>query len=198
MAVRTLSRLCAGAGLALATFAAGAAFAQNSQTQMPGLQLSGNEPIQIESDKLEVRQNENIAIFSGNVTVVQGKTLLKSGKMTVFYAEDSGSATTGSANIDKLEVEDKVYVKSDTQVATGDHGTFDMKQEVLVLTGKKVVLTDGPNVLVGCKLTVQMQSGEAQFVGCEGGGDASGRVIMSLTPGSANQSNANRPAAQSQ
>ncbi|HWK68479.1 MAG TPA: LptA/OstA family protein [Rhizobiaceae bacterium] len=198
MAVRTLSRLCAGAGLALATFAAGAAFAQTSQTQMPGLQLSGNEPIQIESDKLEVRQNENIAIFSGNVTVVQGKTLLKSGKMTVFYAKGSGSATTGSANIDKLEVEDKVYVKSETQVATGDRGTFDMKKEVLVLTGKKVVLTDGPNVLVGCKLTVQMQSGEAQFVGCEGGGDASGRVIMSLTPGSANQPGTNRPPAQSQ
>lgn len=204
MAVRTFFRLCAGAGLAFMTLAAGAALAQTSQTKMPGLQLSGNEPIQIESDKLEVRQNENIAIFSGNVTVVQGKTLLKAGKMTVFYAKGTGSATTGSANIDKLDVEDTVYVKSETQVATGDRGTFDMKKEVLVLTGKKVVLTDGPNVLVGCKLTVQMQTGEAQFVGCEGGGDTSGRVIMSLTPGSANQQpgasqpGTNRPGAQSQ
>jgi lipopolysaccharide export system protein LptA len=174
--------LGAAAGLVLATLAAGGAFAQSTQTQMPGLQLSGNQPIQIESNKLEVRQNENLAIFSGDVTVVQGKTLLKAGKMTVFYAKGSGSATTGSANIDRLEVDDKVYVKSETQEATGDRGTFDMKSEVLVLTGKKVVLTDGPNVLVGCKLTVHMKSGEANFDGCEKGSGGTGRVIMSLTP----------------
>lgn len=183
MAGRTSLWLGAAAGLAFAAFGAGNAIAQTTQTQMPGLQLSGNEPIQIESDKLEVRQNDNLAIFSGNVVVVQGKTLLKAGKMTVFYAEGSTSTTAGSANIDRLEVEDTVYVKSDTQVATGDAGTFDMKNETLVLTGKKVVLTDGPNALMGCKLTVQMKSGEAQFEGCAGGG----RVIMSLDPKSRKQ-----------
>ena len=73
------------------------------------------------------REAESIAIFSGDVSVVQGPTLLKAGKMTVYYAKDGGSATTGSANIDRLEVDGKVYVKSETQVATGDKGTFDMK-----------------------------------------------------------------------
>ncbi|MGO4831271.1 LptA/OstA family protein [Rhizobiaceae sp. 2RAB30] len=181
MAGRTSLWLGAAAGLAL-TVATGTALAQSTQTQMPGLQLSGNQPIQIESNKLEVRQNENMAIFSGDVTVVQGKTLLKAGKMTVFYAKGTGSVATGSANIDKLEVDDKVYVKSETQEATGDRGVFDMKNEVLVLTGDKVVLTDGPNVLVGCKLTVHMKSGEANFDGCDKPGGGSGRVIMSLTP----------------
>ena len=67
--------------------------------------MSGDQPIQIESDKLEVRESENLAIFSGNVSVTQGPTLLKSGKMTVYYAKDGGSAATGSANIDRLEVD---------------------------------------------------------------------------------------------
>lgn len=191
MAGRTSLLLGTAAGLAFATVMAGAALAQTAQTQMPGLQLSGNQPIQIESNKLEVRQNDNTAIFSGDVTVVQGKTLLKAGKMTVFYAKGTGSAATGSANIDKLDVEDKVYVKSETQEATGDRGTFDMKNEVLILTGDKVVLTDGPNVLVGCKLTVHMKSGEANFDGCDKPGGGTGRVIMSLTP-------QKQPAAQSQ
>jgi lipopolysaccharide export system protein LptA len=62
-----------------------------------------------------------------------------------------------------------------------------MKKEVLVLTGKKVVLTDGPNVLVGCKLTVQMKTGEAKVDGCKKGESGSGRVMMSITPGSATQ-----------
>jgi lipopolysaccharide export system protein LptA len=179
-------RLPAAAALGLLVLASAPASlsAQESTATRLGLKMSGDEPIQIESDKLEVRESENIAIFSGNVSVTQGPTLLKSGKMTVYYAKDSGSAATGSANIDRLEVDGKVYVKSDKQVATGDRGTFDMKTEVLVLSGKEVVLSEGPNVLVGCKLTVQMKTGEAQVDGCKEGGSGTGRVMMSITPGS--------------
>ena len=179
-------RLPAAAALGLLVLVAAPASlsAQESTATRLGLKMSGDEPIQIESDKLEVRESENIAIFSGNVSVTQGPTLLKSGKMTVYYAKDSGSAATGSANIDRLEVDGKVYVKSDKQVATGDRGTFDMKTEVLVLSGKEVVLSEGPNVLVGCKLTVQMKTGEAQVDGCKEGGSGTGRVMMSITPGS--------------
>ena len=68
--------------------------------------MSGDEPIQIESDKLEVREKENMAIFSGNVSVVQGPTLLKAGKLTVFYVKGTdGSATAGTSAIDHLEVD---------------------------------------------------------------------------------------------
>jgi lipopolysaccharide export system protein LptA len=161
-------------------------WAQSSATSPSGLKLSGDQPIQIESDKLEVRQSESVAVFTGNVTVVQGPTMLKAGKMTVYYVKDAGaaakgtvanaSAMTGSANIDHLVVDDKVYIKSNDQIATGDNGTFDMKTEVLVLSGDEVVLSQGPNVLKGCKLTVQMKSGLAQVDGC------GKRVMMSITP----------------
>ena len=43
---------------------------------LSGLRLSGDQPIQIESDKLEVREQENVAVFTGNVTVTQGTTVL--------------------------------------------------------------------------------------------------------------------------
>jgi lipopolysaccharide export system protein LptA len=149
--------------------AAAPAIAQTATQGRLGLKMSGNEPIQIESDRLEVREKESIAIFSGNVSVVQGPTLLKAGKLTVYYAKDGGgSAATGSAAIDRLQVDGKVYVKSDNQVATGDSGTFDMKTEILVLSGKEVVLSEGTNVLVGCKLTVDMKTGEANVEGCGG------------------------------
>ncbi|MDR7034435.1 LptA/OstA family protein [Mesorhizobium sp. BE184] len=173
--------MLAGAVPALAQSDGANANAANST--MSGLKLSGDKPIQIESDKLEVRQEDNVAVFTGNVSVVQGPTLLKAGSMKVFYAKDGGSAATGSANIDHLEVDNKVYIKSDTQVATGDRGTFDMKSQVLVLSGSKVVLSEGPNVLVGCKLTVQMKTGLAQVDGCAKAGSG-GRVMMSITPGS--------------
>ena len=158
-------------------------WAQSSATSQSGLKLSGDQPIQIESDKLEVRQADSMALFTGNVTVTQGPTLLKAGSMEVYYVKDpnakgaaaGASAMTGSANIDHLVVTNKVYIKSDDQIATGDNATFDMKTQVLVLSGKEVVLSQGPNVLKGCKLTVQMKSGLAEVKGCP-------RVIMSMTP----------------
>ena len=152
------------------------ALAQDGSSRLTGIKLSGDEPIQIASDRLEVRDNERKAVFSGNVNVVQGKTLLKSGRMIVHYAKGEGSVASGSSDIDRLEVDGKVYVKSDDQVATGDRGTFDMKTEVLVLTGKEVVLSEGENVIVGCKLTVRMKTGKATFESC------GSRVIMQLDP----------------
>ena len=167
----------------LALLATGPALAQ-SDAKMSGLKLDNKQPIQIESDKLEVQQEQNLAIFTGNVNVVQGATLMKAGKMTVYYVKGGGSATTGSANIDHLEVDGKVYIKTETQVATGDRGTFDMKSQVFTLSGQKVVLSEGSNVLVGCKLTVQMNTGLAQVDGCGSGGGSGGRVMMSITPDS--------------
>lgn len=164
-----------------------AAQAQEPAGRLTGLKLDSDKPIEIESDQLEVRENEGVAIFTGNVSVVQGPTLMRSGKMTVYYNKDSqdggGSATTGSADIDRLIVEGKVYVRSESQVATGDTGSFDMRTEVMVLSGKEVVLTEGDNVVVGCKLTVQMATGLAQLDGC-GGESGTGRVKMLLKPGS--------------
>lgn len=174
------SRMLLVAGILLA----GAAGASAEAQRPTGLKLSGDQPIQIESDRLEVRENDNVAVFSGNVSVTQGTTVMKSGRMTVHYARDGGSAATGSAAIERLEVDGKVYVKSEDQVATGDRGTFDMKSEILVLTGKEVVLSQGENVIVGCKLTVQMRNGQAKLDGC-GGAEGGGRIKMLITPGSA-------------
>ena len=70
---RRLSLLCPG----LRPGAFGAE--PTAESRLSGLRLNGDEPIQIESDKLEVRENENKAIFTGNVSVTQGPTILKSG-----------------------------------------------------------------------------------------------------------------------
>lgn len=164
------------------------ALAQGLQDQQTGLKLSRDEPIQIESDRFEVNESEGVGIFTGNVSVVQGPTLLKSARMKVFYDNDGGggSVTAGDAQIERLEVDGGVYLKSEGQVATAERGTFNMQTEVLELSGKEVVLTEGENVIVGCKLTVQMASGQATLESCKDGG-ADGRVRMLLNPESQNR-----------
>ncbi|PKA44270.1 LptA/OstA family protein [Rhizobium sullae] len=169
---------------------AGAAFAQATTSQMDGLKLDSNQPIQIESDKLEIQDQEHKADFTGNVKVVQGKTTLQAGHMTVFYKAKAGdsqpagaktdagaaSISSGNADIDRIIVTDKVFLSSGTQTATADNGSFDMAQQLFVLKGDKVVLSDGPNVFTGCQLTVYMQTGRAQLDSC------GGRVQIQLDP----------------
>lgn len=172
------------AALALALAMASAANAQQ-ESRMSGLQLDGDQPIEIESDRLEVRDNDGTAVFTGNVQVVQGETTLRAGRMVVHYvSEGSGASTpsTGASDIERIEVEETVYIQTASQVATGDRGTFDMGTELLTLSGREVVLTEGDNVIVGCELRVQMNTGVAELDGC--GSQGGGRVRMLLQPGS--------------
>ncbi|SIQ71172.1 lipopolysaccharide export system protein LptA [Rhizobium sp. RU20A] len=160
----------------LLALAAAPVAAQTTSSNMKGLKLSNDQPIQIESDKLEIKDSESKAIFTGNVKVVQGTTTLQGGTMTVFYKSGGGSISSGDADIDRIEVNDKVFLSSGTQQATADKGNFDMTRQTFVLEGKRVVLSEGKNVFVGCRLNVQMDSGEAQLESC------GGRVQIQLDP----------------
>lgn len=192
--IRSLARSLAGLTAALVLALAMPAGAQEEDGgRMTGIKLSSDEPINIESDRLEVFENEGRAVFTGNVNVVQGNTTMRSAEMTVFYENEGGGSEepssasagpAGSSDIERIEVEGGVYVKSENQVATGDAGTFDMDTEVLTLTGDEVVLSEGENVIVGCKLTVQMTTGRARLDGCATAEGGTGRVKMLLQPGS--------------
>jgi lipopolysaccharide export system protein LptA len=200
-------------GLLAGALAAGPALAQQNGSQagtgnsFSGMKLSNDKPIQIESDNLEVHDKDSTAIFTGNVNVVQGTTLMKAGRMVVHYIkgakDDAGKADNasqktdgtgektdgavgnmmagGASNIKSIEVDGKVYVKSNDQIATGDHGTFDMQTQVLVLEGNEVVLTQGDNVVMGCKLTANLKTGLSKLDGC-GSAKDKGRVKVLLTP----------------
>ena len=155
---------------------AATAHAQTTTSQMEGLKLSGDQPIQIQSDQLEIKEQEKKAYFTGNVQVVHGTTTMKAGKMTVLYTGEGGSVTSGSANIDKIFLDETVFLTSGTQQATAEKGEFDMKSQTFVLSGKQVVLSEGPNVFKGCKLTVLMETGQAKLDAC------GGRVEILLDP----------------
>lgn len=155
---------------------AGPALAQGASSQMEGLKLSNDKPIQIESDQLEIKEQEKTAVFKGNVSVLQGTTSLKSGNMVVHYKSGGQSMTSGNTDIERIDLSDGVLLNSGTQQATGDSGSFEMASQVFVLQGKQVVLSDQNNVFVGCKLTVHASTGEAHLEAC------GGRVRIQLDP----------------
>jgi len=174
---RLLQITCSAVLIAAVPFAATA----QQQKARESLNFKSNEPLEIQGDRLEVLEEGRVNVLTGNVSVVQGPNLLRSAKMTVYFTSGSNPRESTGNNIERIEVEGGVYVKSEKQVATGDRGTYNMADEVLELSGKEVVLTEGENVIVGCKLVIRGRNGQATLESCKDNASG-GRVKMLITP----------------
>src|SRR6516225_4616604 len=169
--------------------AAGNAHAQAAQQGPPnalqGFSQNRDQPVHIEAAMLEVRDKQKEATFSGDVRVKQGDTGMRCKSLVVFY-EQSGESTDktktmqaaapgpgGEQRIKRLEARGGVVVTQKDQTATGELGIFDMKSNTVTLTGNPVVMTQGPNVLRGEKLVVDLTSGVSRV---ESGKNGQGRV----------------------
>ena len=161
-----------------ATSAAKPASSGNSVAIFPG--TNSKEPISIDADKLVYYDKERKAIYTGNVVVIQGDTKMTCTVMTVFLdrspgqgqgqaaataqkpnpAPDGPSGPSADSGIKHLEVTGPVTVISKTQVATGDHGTYDKAEDKVWLIGN-VTLSDGKNITKGERLTYDLKTGMA-------------------------------------
>lgn len=156
------------------------------------------QPINITADTLELRDKEKIAIFTGKVKAIQGDSTIECAKLIVYYdgdqeaatprvagatpaAKPSRGASTGSLptsqQIRRMEAEGGVIVTQKDQVAQGDRGVYDMKANTATLFGN-VTATQGPNVVKGDKLSVDLDTGYSR-VESQGG---SQRVSTTLIP----------------
>ena len=160
------------AAFALLATGASAARAQDFGGAFDGFSES-EEPIQIEADKLEVHDAEKRAVYSGNVSARQGDTLLEAPELRVFYAGAPDAEGKPGSELSRIEAGPGVVVSSLTQTATGDQMVIDIPQDRITMTGN-VVLTEGPNVVRGEELVVNMETKEGRMVG--------GRVQTLITP----------------
>ena len=56
-----------------------------SPLQLFALSTDGQQPIQVEADRLEVRDKDNISIYSGNVSLKQGSLEFRSDRLTLYF-----------------------------------------------------------------------------------------------------------------
>ncbi len=164
------------AALAIAILLASTmARAQDFADAFSGFSSQSTDLIQIEADTLEIRDGEKMAVYSGNVSVRQGDTQLKTASLRIFYTGKATSSTPGSS-VDKIEANGGVVISAKGQSATGDKAVFEMAREIITLTGN-VVLSDKDNVLRGKRLVVNMRTKKAKMEG--------GRVQTILSPSKA-------------
>ena len=142
---------------------------------------NNNDPIQIEADKLEIIDNENTALLTGNVSVVQGETLMQATRIKVFYERASEAGQTKSG-IRQIEASGKVAVRSGENKVTADKATINMISETVFMTGNVIVSQTG-NVLSACKVTVNLKTNVSNVTPCASSSSSgSGRVKILLTP----------------
>jgi len=151
-------------------------------------------PIDITSDRLDVFQAENRAVFSGHVVAIQAEDRLKADEMVVHYrkqdeqeqaktaAPDKKTPDANPMNagaITKIDTKGNVFLSTPAETASGDWGDYDVDAQVVHLNDH-VVLTRGPNVLKGdhlvynldtCKSVVTSDAGTA----APGGAPATGK-----------------------
>ncbi len=123
------------------------------------------EPVDISADKLEVRQKENIAVFVGNVQVVQGDMTMTSDRINVYY--EAGEEKELSSSITRLDAAGNVRVKSPTEEITSSWAVYDLSEGIITL-GDRVVLKTEDGVLKGKKLRLNLDSGVISIEGQDG------------------------------
>ena len=145
----------------------------NAQDQPP----APGGPIEITADSLEVRQDQQTAVFSGNVTAIQGEIILRADQVTVHYAVGGGGST-----INRIDAQGNVFFSTATETAQGQTGTYDVVNGIITLTGS-VVLTTGENVVRGNRLVLNLVAGTSTVEG--GPPEDGGRVRGLFVPGNA-------------
>ncbi len=151
-----------------------------------GFKHDSTLPIQVSADALEVRQDDQVAVFTGTVDARQGDVRMQAQRLTVTYNPDAdGNSDTGA--IQRVRAEGDVFISGTDSTASGNWADYDVASGNITM-GDTVTLTQGQgdcsNVIGGTSLLINLNTGRAQMRGGISGTNAqSGRVEMILNPG---------------
>ncbi len=163
-------------GLALAAaliLGPGAAHAQAPATNFAkNLGANSNKPIDIQANMLEIDDKKKTAIFKGSVSATQGDFNMMADELSVIYTarkrrgKDTAKSPLpgGGAEISRINARGNVVIASKNgQEATGDSAVFEVKKQMVYLTGNVKVKQGG--AIVGAEnLTINLAESTAVFM----------------------------------
>jgi lipopolysaccharide export system protein LptA len=158
------------ATFAFASFASGAQ-AQGVPNPFSGMGRDSDQPISIAADSTTADLRSETATYAGNVRVAQGNLKLRS---------DTLSIRAGKGTISRIEAKGNVVLASPQGQATGATAVYDIAQRE-VRMGGKVILAQGPNILRGTSLVINLATGRASLTGGVNG-TSGGRVEGVFVP----------------
>lgn len=146
-----------------ALLAPGAALAQS--VAFGTMTQDTSAPVEVTADALAVDQETGVAIFTGNVLIVQGTMRLAAPRVLVVYGDEQ-------SRVERLEATGGVTLVSGDDAAEAARADYSVDAGVVVMRGD-VLLTQGANAMTANEMTVNLTTGTARM---------DGRVKTILTP----------------
>ena len=179
MKMHTALAVAAGALLA-ATSLAGMAVSTGAAAQ----DVSGKGgPVQVGGDNWHADQSIHTEYWDGRVEVQQDDARLRADHMKLIHLPGgpNGDDQKSWGDVVRMEAEGNVYYKTEDRTMTGDNAVYTKEDDTVVITGAKVILKQGENVMTGTRLVSHPNAGTSTF-------DSSpestnhGRVVAVLYP----------------
>jgi lipopolysaccharide export system protein LptA len=141
----------------------------------PGLaqEAKKDQAVDIESDRMEIKDKESQAIFSGNVNAKRADVSLSCDKLIVDYGEAKQADGSTTTEVSSLEASGHVTIVTAKQKITGAWAKMNVKTNDLVVGGN-VTLVQGDTVLKGPRLSANLDTNKVEMSG--------GRVKGSFLP----------------
>jgi lipopolysaccharide export system protein LptA len=153
---------------------AGMASAAQQSQQQPVSALKGhdsNAPIDVTSQRIEVQDRSDRAVFVGDVHATQSDLTLDTQRLTVAYS--TGQGGSNGVQINRLDAAGGVVVHSPSETAKGDFGIYDLDRKLITLIGNVQLIRD-QNRINGSRLVIDLDSGRAVIDGGPPGVNQSG------------------------
>lgn len=128
--------------------------------------------VDIEASEMEILETDKRAIFRGDVVAKRPTDTIRCAEMVVYYVDVKQPDGSSNTEVDKLDCKSAVTITTTTQTITGDLAVFQLRQNLLDVTGN-VKVVQGKTVIRGPHLTVDLKSKRTKM----SGGRIKGRFI---------------------
>jgi len=133
--------------------------AANAQTRIDlgGMAVDPEAEIEVTSQSLSVDQDTGIAVFEGEVLIIQGELRMSAARVEVVYGTDTNE-------IARLIATGDVLLANAQDAAEADSADYDITTGLLTLTGE-VLVTQGATVISAETMVVNVTDGTATMQG---------------------------------
>jgi len=132
------------------------------------LTLAQTKPLYIQSDSMEVDQNERVITFKGHVNAKQEDIRLQAELMRVYYINNNDTPDSGKEmkkSIEHIEAEGHVVITQENRKAIGEKAIFyKIPEEKIILTGDPELL-EGKNVIKGERVIIYLKENKMVVLG---------------------------------
>ena len=122
-----------------------------------GIAVDTSAAIEVTADSLSVDQDTGIAIFAGDVLIIQGDLRLSAARVEVIYGTDT-------SEIARLIATGDVPFVTAEEAAEAQRAEYDVTTGLLNLSGE-VLLTQGASAISAADMTINVTDGTATMSG---------------------------------